>query len=138
MRKIFADTSYWIGLINPRDQLHTKAKDVSSSLGNVIMITSEFVLAELLNALAEFGPKLRSAAIKSVTEMRSNPNVKIIPLTSKGFRAAMDLYDKRNDKGWSLTDCASFLIMQDYDINEALTYDHHFEQMRFKALLRNG
>ena len=48
----------------------------------------------------------------------------------------MDLYDSRNDKQWSLTDCISFVVMQDYEITDALTGDHHFEQAGFRALLR--
>lgn len=42
------------------------------------------------------------------------------------------------DKGWSLTDCASCLIMNADSINEALTHDRHFEQMGFRALLRGA
>ncbi len=30
-------------------------------------------------------------------------------------------------KGWSLTDCVSFRIMEQRPISEALTYDGHFE-----------
>jgi len=40
------------------------------------------------------------------------------------------------DKGWSLTDCASFVIMEDEGLPAALTHDHHFEQAGFQALLR--
>ena len=29
MRKIFADTGYWIALLNPDDSLHTKAREIS-------------------------------------------------------------------------------------------------------------
>jgi predicted nucleic acid-binding protein len=49
---------------------------------------------------------------------------------------AVDLYQHRQDKGWSLTDCTSFLIMGDEGINDALTGDHHFEQAGFNVLLR--
>ncbi len=52
------------------------------------------------------------------------------------FTAALDLYRERMDKAWSMTDCFSFLIMRQYDIDAALTYDKHFEQAGFSALLR--
>jgi predicted nucleic acid-binding protein len=35
-----------------------------------------------------------------------------------------------------MTDCSSFLIMWQYGIDAALTYDKHFEQAGFDALLR--
>jgi predicted nucleic acid-binding protein len=42
----------------------------------------------------------------------------------------------RQDKEWSLVDCASFVVMQELGITEALTSDHHFEQARFVRLLK--
>jgi len=46
------------------------------------------------------------------------------------------MYQRRPDKNWSLTDCISFVVMQDHGITEALTGDHHFEQAGFVALLK--
>jgi predicted nucleic acid-binding protein len=40
------------------------------------------------------------------------------------------------DKGYSLTDCASMLIMRQKEIQDILTYDKHFLQEGFNALLR--
>jgi uncharacterized protein len=40
------------------------------------------------------------------------------------------------DKTWSLTDCASFLIMKRYSIKEVLARDRHFDQAGFTALER--
>ena len=48
------------------------------------------------------------------------------------------MFSERLDKEWSLTDCASFLVMQGKGIQDALTHDHHFEQMGFRALLRQS
>jgi predicted nucleic acid-binding protein len=32
MKKVFADTGYWIALLNPNDELHLKARSVTASL----------------------------------------------------------------------------------------------------------
>jgi predicted nucleic acid-binding protein len=53
------------------------------------------------------------------------------------FQAALTLYEQRPDKEWSQTDCVSFKIMEEQIIFEALTYDRHFAQAGFKALMRN-
>jgi len=45
------------------------------------------------------------------------------------------LYQNRPDKNWSLTDCISFVVMQEHGITEALTADRHFEQAGFVPLL---
>jgi predicted nucleic acid-binding protein len=44
-------------------------------------------------------------------------------------------YESRPDKAWSLTDCISFVVMNQHGLTEALTGDHHFEQAGFTALL---
>ena len=41
------------------------------------------------------------------------------------------------DQHWSLTDCASFIVMEERGISEALAYDRDFEQAGFTALLRH-
>ena len=41
MRTVFADTFYWVSLINPRDDWHEKVLEVSQSLGQVEIVTTE-------------------------------------------------------------------------------------------------
>jgi hypothetical protein len=48
----------------------------------------------------------------------------------------LTLFSRRPDKEWSLTDCTSFVVMQQERLTDALTTDHHFEQAGFRALLR--
>jgi len=134
MRTVFADTGYWVALLNPRDQLHDKARSVSASLGQTRIVTSEMVLDELLASLS--APPARATAIAAVNNIVSNPNVEVVPQTSLQFREAFDLYKTRTDKEWSLTDCASFKLMRERSITEALAHDEHFEQTGFVALLR--
>ncbi len=136
MRSVFADTAYWIALVNPHDQLNVQAKRASSALANVRIVTSEIVFTELLNHFAEGGPSLRTTAADVVMRLRTNKNVAILPWTSSGFTQALLMYRSRIDKGWSLTDCFSFNAMLNNGIDSALTADRHFEQAGFKALLR--
>jgi len=59
----------------------------------------------------------------------------VVPLSEALFRQSFDLYRQRLDKEWGLTDCISFVVMQERGITEALTADHHFRQAGFLALL---
>jgi predicted nucleic acid-binding protein len=79
---------------------------------------------------------LRAAASKAVKALRSRPNVTVMPQTSDQFERALGRYEERIDKDWSLTDCASFLIMEAEGIGVALTHDQHFAQAGFQTLLR--
>jgi predicted nucleic acid-binding protein len=136
MMRIFADTSYWIALLNPHDDLHQKAVAAAQGCSEHQLVTSQMVLVEFLNGFSDCGPGLRAAASRAVKALRSTLNVTVIPQTSDQFEQALSRYEDRADKDWSLTDCASFLIMEAEGIEAALTHDQHFAQAGFQALLR--
>jgi len=133
MNVVFADTSYWIALLNPKDNHHSNALALSKIFGKGSIVTSELVLTELLNAFARFGPRVRKAACDLVDEIHANAEV--VPMTTARFAKAVELYRSRLDKKWSLTDCASFQIMKSMSISEALSTDADFVQAGFQALL---
>ena len=138
MKTLFADSGHWIALLHPRDQMHERAKAVATGLGPVAIVTTQMALAEALNHLSGEGERLRNVAVRMVRELQDNPNVEVIPQTDAQFRAAVERYAARSDQRWSLTDCASFLVMEERDISEALAYDRDFEQAGFVALLREN
>lgn len=136
MRQIFADTAYWLALTNPFDQHHDKATRASASVQGKRIVTSDAVLTEYLNALADKGPTVRLAAARSVETILRNPGVMVMAQTRKLFLKGFALYKARGDKGYSLTDCVSMAIMRQRKILDALTTDHDFEQEGFAALMR--
>ena len=136
MRKIFLDTFYLKALADRGDNAHRLAISMVARLGNFRGVTSEMVLTELLNALCSRGEYLRKSAIRLTHRLRNDSKTIIIPQTSEQFQQAFDFYQRRLDKGYSLTDCASMQIMRQLEINEILTFDKHFQQEGFSALLR--
>ena len=138
MSDAFADTGFWIAFLSPRDALHVQARRLQAMQQFDRIITTEMVLAEFLNDIGSRGTKMRLAASQFVTTLRGHAEVRFVPQTSAQFWDAAAVYHERTDKAWSLTDCASFLVMREHGLQDALTYDHHFEQMGFRALLRGG
>lgn len=136
MKTVFADTGYWIALLDPQDTLHSKAINLSITFTQVQICTSEMVLTEILNHFSKRGNFLRYAAANLIESLQENPAITIIPQTDSIFQQALILYKQRPDQAWSHTDCSSFCIMQQQNILEALAYDKHFEQAGFIALLR--
>ena len=136
MDLIFVDTCYWIALINNRDGLHKKATDLRTCYANCILVTSELILIELLNSFSGQSGKIKKAVIKAVLNIQNNSQVDIIPHNEQLFSEAFSWYRKYTDKNWSFIDCSSFVIMENRNIERALTYDRHFCQAGFKALLR--
>ena len=137
MNEIFADAGYWIALFHPRDRLHSKALAISRTVGRRRLVTTQAVLTEFLNHFAAFGPQFREKAAQVVINLQQSADVEIIPQTAEQFEAALTLYTQRPDKKWGLTDCSSFLVMQQRDIAEVLAHDEHFVQAGFIALLRD-
>jgi hypothetical protein len=94
------------------------------------------VLTEFLNFFGEKGEFLRKAAVGMVDEILADPNVRIWPLTDDLFDRALDLYRSRPDKGYSLTDCSTMVLMSDEGVTEILSTDPHFEQHGLTILLK--
>ena len=136
MKSVFADADYWVALLHPREELHERAKQVSARLRPMRIVTSEMILVEVLNILGSRGEAIRGKASEAVRQLRENANVTVIPQTSSQFAEAFAFFSGHRDKEWSQTDCASFLTMREAGLTEALTYDRHFEQAGFTALLR--
>ena len=136
MRKIFADTSYLVATINSKDSLHRQALQISQTLRDALLITTELNLAELLNYFCRHGFFWRRRVVESVENIEINPNVFIVTLSQMSFAAGLRLYKQRSDKSYSFTDCVAMEFMKRENISEILTADHHFEQEGFTALLR--
>ena len=120
MPAVFADSGYWIALWNPRDTLHQRAMTVTDDLGTSAVVTTQLVLTEALDAMAGMGEFRRRFAAQMVQALEDNPAVEIVPQADSQFRAAVDRYASRRDQRWGLTDCASFLVMEERGLTEAL------------------
>lgn len=132
MIAVFADASYYVALLSPRDQHHEDAVRHSGNLRRPVIVT-EFVLIEVANALAEVASRGRAVALWR--HLQSDSSVTIVPASATLVSQGLDRYARRADKEWSLTDCISFVSMEERGLKEALTADHHFEQAGFTALL---
>jgi predicted nucleic acid-binding protein len=91
-------------------------------------------LTEVADALA--APSDRAEFLRLLQALRDDPRCTIVPASQDLFERGVRFYAERADKGWSLTDCISFVVMQEHGLTDALTGDHHFEQAGFRILLR--
>ena len=132
MKRVFADTHFFIALLNARDEAHTRAVQIEVG-PQLRLVTTRWVLAEMADAMA--APAFRTRAAQFLALTKANPCLTVISNSDTLFEKGCDLYAKRPDKAWSLTDCISFVVMADEELTEALTGDRHFEQAGFKALL---
>ncbi|HEX4053362.1 MAG TPA: PIN domain-containing protein [Tepidisphaeraceae bacterium] len=129
----FVDTYYLLALVNSRDKDHEKA--MRHSQGRVGgLLTTTWVLVEFADALCTVDSRARVA--RFIRGFLSQSFVEVTLPSEAQFHLGLSIYENRHDKDWSLTDCLSFLVMQQRGIMDALTADHHFEQAGFRALMR--
>jgi uncharacterized protein len=133
MTTAFADTFYFLALLDSQEERHAQAAEVSRDL-QFRFVTTEWVLAEFADAYCD--PQDRADFVALYRSLVNHPRFKIIPADTRLFQRGVDFFEQRPDKAWSLTDCLSFVVMRDEGIRQALTGDHHFEQAGFTALLK--
>lgn len=131
----FLDSSYVLALLNTRDQWHSKALDLQRSIeaSKQPLITTEFVLTEIADGLSAV--KFRDLAATAIRSLVDDKRVVIVPATSNLFNTALGFFESRKDKTWGLTDCSSFVVMNEHGITDALTTDYDFLQAGFNALM---
>jgi uncharacterized protein len=130
---VFADTSYYIALLNRLDVDHGRAAAFRSGYSGRY-ITSAFVIVELGNWLCRAAQ--RPVFVRLVDALAADKSTTILPASDDRLQTGLTLYRNRLDQEWSLTDCISFEVMRQMQITHALTADHHFEQAGFIALLK--
>lgn len=132
MKRVFADTFYWIALTDPTDAAHERARQIADDV-----VTTDEVLTEYLTFFCAAPEFLRREVALAVEDILQNASVTVIPQSRQSFLGGLQLYRTRPDKGYSLVDCISMETMRREGLTEVLTNDRHFEQEGFCALFRN-
>jgi predicted nucleic acid-binding protein len=128
----FIDTGAFLARYLANDQHHKAA----TALWNKIRVTRErcvtsnFVLDETLTLLARRA-SYAFAAEKGRIIYASNA-LEILRPDSLTELAALEWFEKFADQEISFTDCVSFALMREADIQTAFSFDSHFERAGFK------
>ena len=133
MAALFADTFYFIALLDSSDASHPQSVAWARQKG-ASFLTTEYVLVELGDAFHAPGQREEFAVFNDA--VRADAKFRVLAASPAWYSAGLNLYRRRRDKYWQLTDCISFAVMKEQRLREALTGDVHFEQAGFTALLR--
>lgn len=129
MRKYFVDTWFLVALFDAADSDHHRAVRINRALGNAPLVTHDGVLTEFLAFICDEGERVRHRGVRVVRDALRERTV--VPQDRALFLRAVQLYEDRHDKEYSLTDCMSMIVMRDRGITHVLTNDHHFTQEGF-------
>lgn len=135
LEPIFVDTGYVIALLTPKDDHRPAASKWALKIAKartplVLSSTVIFEVMDAFNAANEWRP-----ADEFISRAEKSSQYTVVDVDRALFDRARDFRRARPDKSWGLTDCTSFLIMQERGITRALSCDRHFQQAGFKALL---
>jgi uncharacterized protein len=132
---IFVDTAYLVARIDRRDQWRSRAIELTNQISGMRLVTTELVLVEVLNYFSSYRAEVRQEVSNIVRSILNGSEIEIIWQTQELFGLGLTLYESRLDKGYSLTDCVSMVVMRQAGIQEVLTHDRHFAQEGFTILL---
>lgn len=138
MRKLFLDTGYLIALEASDDQYHQQAlaywQDLSRALPQPV--TTSYVFDEVVTF---FNSRNRHAKALEIGKLLlESPSVKLVYIDESLFHEVWRYSIQHSDKSYSLTDCASFVVMKRLRIRTALTFDQHFVQAGFDRVPETG
>lgn len=136
---VFWDTAAFVALGNADDELHAAAVTVSAQLAQAgaRILTTDAVLTEVANTFSKVA--WRSVArhlIEAVQGSVAMQMATVVHVDATLWQRGWEFFLARPDKDWGLTDCFSFVVMQDHGVTRAFTSDHHFEQAGFEPLLK--
>jgi uncharacterized protein len=131
--RLFLDTAFIQALLNPRDDYHEQAKQLFPRIRTASEVwIAEAIFAEVGNALSAFN---RKGAVQFIQQCYCTENMRVVSIDTALLMQALELYQSRPDKTWGLTDCISFVVMQQKNLTDAVTGDRHFIQAGFRALM---
>ena len=134
--EVFLDTADAIALSSLSDDFHQRAVQLAREIraAETRLVTTRAIMLEIGNALSR--QARRHAGIRLLAAHEVDSRVEIVRLSEQLYERAWLLFRERPDKEWGLTDCVSFIVMQDRGLTEALTTDEHFQQAGFQPLMR--
>ena len=135
MKGLFVDTAGWMACADSADRDHRaacRARDQWLEKGGML-VTTDYVLDETLTLIRRrLGLKAAEAWWNQVD---ASSRLRWEPIDAERAEKARHLFFRYGDKEFSFTDCASFVVMQQLKLKQALTTDKHFKQMGFQTLL---
>ena len=102
MTPLFADTYYYLALVNPKDQGHEKAMQFARTTTRHLIIT-DWIITELADALCSVAN--RPLFFEIFASLNEGKDTTIVHASQPHWERGLALYAARPDKDWPLTDC---------------------------------
>lgn len=130
MLSVFVDTGGWYAAMVKKDHAHEAAKQFLIN-NKLPLITSDYVMDETVTLLqSRVGHQY---AVTFLDALQNSQQIQLYYLTPVQIEKTIALFRSRSDKNWSFTDCSSFILMQELQIQTVFGFDEHFQQAGFQT-----
>jgi predicted nucleic acid-binding protein len=132
---MLVDSGAWYALADSRERHHDGAvrllaRVTEGEFGRIL--TTDYVLDETYTLLRM---RLGIGPVRALRDLLTgSSNVQMVRVSERDFDHAVELMLSHADKRWSLTDCTSFVLMRELEIDRAFTFDHNFSEAGFQVL----
>ncbi len=128
------DAGYIVAMLDDADLFHGPAKIWAMKIPHPHRITTTAVLGECGDRFAKRG--FWGTFDSYLARLERDPFTEIVPVDRALFDRAVTLRRKHPSWRWvGITDCISFVVMQERGVTEAPSGDGDYEDAGFDALL---
>ncbi len=132
MAKLLADSSALLALTDRDDRHHAAASDFLRQHPRLRLVATELIVAEVATRLRARGDAERAAGF--ARSLLEGGRYEVMFVEPDLFRAAFDRMVRLRDKRLSLTDCASFELMDRLGLRAAFTFDRDFRDCGYEMV----
>lgn len=113
------------------DQNHLKTKKHWQQIGKALprIITTSYIFDEIVTYFNS--RNYHAKAVQVGNSLLQSTYVSTIDVDRQLFLQGWQYFQQHDDKQYSLTDCISFIVMQQNNISIAFSLDKHFSQAGF-------
>ena len=128
---IFFDSVFIVALHNNADQHHDKAirvmEEVLAEFYPYARVLTDFIMDEAVTYIKDRG-RNTLLAIEAALRIKEGVDYRLELITPEEFQESYLLFVKLRDKGWSFTDCTSYIWMKKHGVKYAVSMDADFDQ----------
>jgi predicted nucleic acid-binding protein len=131
---VFVDTGYFVALELTKDEHHLIALQHWNSTSRSLprLVTSSCVFDEVVTFFNNRGYHDKAEQLGDL--LLTSSYIHLVHVDEPLFLSAWQYMRRHRDKEYSLTDCVSFLVMQEWGLSVAFAFDRHFLQAGFRTV----
>ncbi len=132
MKTIFVDTSAWVAYFDEDESRHDEAVQCLETVRTQKygMVISDFIFDEVVTTV--LGRAGHHMAVSAGMFLIGSAAVDLVWLDTDSKLKAWEYFGRHDDKGYSFTDCTSFVLMKKLKLTRYLGFDKHFKQAGFR------